>query len=267
MAQGLKERCIADFGEQWSKYTDNSGFYGSLELFRDIFHPLLVPEEVAGCRVAEIGSGAGRIVGMLLEAGASHVTAVEPSPAIEVLRANVRGKENRVALLHCPGEGLPPSRDLDYVFSVGVLHHIPDPAPVVRAAYHALRSGGRIVVWLYGYEGNEAYLAVARPLRVITRCLPHPVLATLVWLLDIPLLAYVALCRVLPLPLRDYMCSVVSRLDGTKRRLTVYDQLNPAYAKYYRRQEAIDLLRDGGFVDVTAHHRHGYSWSVTARKP
>ena len=40
----IQERTVADFGDQWGRYTDNSGFYGSLELFQDVFGPLLAPE-------------------------------------------------------------------------------------------------------------------------------------------------------------------------------------------------------------------------------
>jgi SAM-dependent methyltransferase len=267
MTQSLKERSIADFGEQWTRYRDNDGFYGSAEMFADMFAPLLAPEEVAGRRVAEIGSGAGRIVNMLLGAGAAHLTAVEPSQACETLRENTRRYGGRVTVLQASGEHLPPSGDLDYVFSVGVLHHIPEPAPVVRAAYRALRPGGRIAIWLYGKEGNRLYLALAQPLRCVTRRLPHPLLAGLVWLIDVPLVAYIALCRFLPLPLRGYMRRIMVRLDGPKRRLTVYDQLNPAYAKYYTRDEAEALLRDAGFVDVRSHHRHHYSWSLVGTRP
>lgn len=47
----------------------------------------------------------------------------------------------------------------------------------------------------------------------------------------------------------------------------IYDQLNPAYAKYYRRDEARALLEDAGFQDVRLHHRHGYSWTVLGTHP
>src|SRR5262249_61229773 len=107
-----------------------------------------------------MGSGTGRIAAILRSAGVAHLVAVEPSAAFEVLRENLAGQRDRVTLLRLTGDAAPPSGDLDYVFSIGVLHHIPDPAPVVRAAYAALRPGGRIAVWLYGREGNAAYLSV-----------------------------------------------------------------------------------------------------------
>lgn len=267
MGRSLADRTIADFGEQWTTYRDSEGYYGSPEILGDMFGPLLALADVSGRRVMEIGSGTGRIARILLGAGARHLTAVEPSAAFEVLRDNLRDQADRTALLRTTGDAVPPTGDMDFVFSIGVLHHIPDPDPVVRAAFGALRPGGRLAVWLYGREGNALYLGLLTPARALTRRLPHRVLEALVRVVDVPLLAYVALCRALPLPLAGYMRDVVARLDGPKRRLTVYDQLNPAYAKYYTRDEAHALLARAGFQDVALHHRHGYSWAVVGTKP
>ena len=101
------DQTIDDFGSQWLRYRDNEGYYGSLELFEDILSPLLKPDEVKGCRVAEIGSGTGRIVNMLLAAGAKHVIAVEPSDAFEVLCRNISDPE-RVTCLKTTGDQIPP---------------------------------------------------------------------------------------------------------------------------------------------------------------
>jgi SAM-dependent methyltransferase len=261
------ERTIADFGEQWTRYTDNEGYYGSLELFADICGPLLATSELAGKRVAEIGSGSGRIVDMLLAAGAGHVLAVEPSEGFETLRRNTARHGDRVECLRVTGEDLPRGRDLDYVVSIGVLHHIPEPGPVVAAAFAALRPGGRMLVWLYGHEGNEAYLGVVQPLRRVTTRLPAPALAALAHGLNAGLSVYMRLCRTLPLPLRDYLNNNLAKFSRDKRFLVVYDQLNPAFARYYRQDEARRLLEDAGFTDVRLHHRHGYSWTVIGTKP
>ena len=258
-------KSINDFGRQWSIYRDNEGYYGSLELFEDILHPFLKPAEMEDSKVAEIGSGSGRIVNMLLRAGAKHVIAVEPSDAFEVLCNNIEKRE-RVTLLKIAGDQLPAYGNLDYVFSIGVLHHIPDPTPVVNAAFKALRPGGHFLVWLYGKEGNRLYLALIRPLRGLTKRLPHFMLASLVEIIYWPLVLYIKFCYSLPLPLRDYMLSVLEKMSPAKRRLIIYDQLNPSYAKYYTREEAEKLLIDGNFENIQIHHRHGYSWTVIGTK-
>jgi SAM-dependent methyltransferase len=266
MNDALRDKTIRDFGEQWQAYQNNDGYYASRELIEDIISPFLLPEELKGARVADIGSGAGRIVMMLLAAGVQHVLAVEPSEAYEVLVKNLDDRQEAVTFLRARGDEVPPSGDLDYVFSIGVLHHIPHPLPVVRAAYQALKPGGKIIVWLYGQEGNRLYLALSSSLRLVTVRMPHWLLAALVRVLDPPLVLYMKACRRLPLPLRHYMTKVMGRLDGKARRLVIYDQLNPAWAKYYTRAEALALLRDGGFKSVAAHHRHGYSWTVVGTR-
>jgi SAM-dependent methyltransferase len=262
----LTERTIDDFGEQWTKYSDNVGYYASRDLLTDVFGPLLSLDDVRGRRVAEIGAGTGRFVRLFAEAGAAHIVALEPSAAMAPLQRNTRDLA-QVTYLQQPGDQLAASGDLDYVFSIGVLHHIPDPAPVVAAARGALKPGGTVAVWLYGKEGNGFYLLLLGALLGLTRRLPHALLAALVWVLYGPLWIYMQASRILPLPLAKYMTEVLLRLDGPRRRLVLYDQLNPAYAKYYTEAEARDLIENAGFEDVRLYHRHGYSWSVVARKP
>ncbi len=259
------EQTIRDFGEQWTKYRQNDGYYASTAMLRDILEPLVQVETLRDASVAEIGSGSGRIVGMLLAAGARRVVAVEPSDAFYVLRENTAGDADRVEYVHGPGEQLPLDRELDFILSIGVLHHVPEPRPIVERAYAALRPGGKFAVWLYGREGNELYLAVAEPLRRVTTRLPHPALAAVTWALFPPLRAYARACEHVRLPMSAYMTDVIGKLSNEALRLNIYDQLNPRYAKYYRRDEAVALLGDV-FDDVEIHHRHGYSWTVVGHK-
>jgi hypothetical protein len=67
--------------------------------------------------------------------------------------------------------------------------------------------------------------------------------------------------------LKEYVSHVFGKMSPEKQKLIIYDQLNPAYAKYYTRPEAEKLLKDKKFVNVRIHHRHGYSWTVIGTKP
>lgn len=263
----LNSKTIADFGEQWLEYPKNTGYWASLDCLRDIFGPLHEVESLNGKYVAEIGSGAGRIVNMLLDAGASRVVAIEPAKCFPLLCQNVRRRANRVIAVHAEGEVIREYTDLDFVCSIGVLHHITDPERIVRACVSALKPGGKVLIWLYGQEGNETYLAFSSPLRALTTKLPHWGLELLTTALTPLLVAYKQLCKVFPLPMRTYMLNHIDRLDQLQIRQTIYDQLNPAYAKYYKRQEAIALLQDNGFINVQCYHRHKYSWTVVGEKP
>ena len=98
-------------------------------------------------RVADIGAGNGRFALTLLEAGAREVVAVEPSCSIEVIHEKAKQFPDGVLQpLHAAGDQLPPLGDFDVIISLGVVHHIEEPEPVVSAAYAALRPGGKFIV-------------------------------------------------------------------------------------------------------------------------
>lgn len=253
---------IEDFGSQWTRYTDNSGYYGSKDLLADIIEPLVPVDSLKDLRVAEIGSGSGRIILMLMNAGVKSALAIEPSEAMKVVKENTLEFADRIEYLQAPGEKIPKGKDLDLIVSIGVLHHIPDPAPVVKAAKDALKNGGEMFIWLYGKEGNEIYLLITKILRAVTTWMPDSLLGAFSWILDLLLDPYIFLCKFLHMPMKKYFLGHYAKLSRDKRRLTIFDQLNPAYAKYYTKKEAYDLLANAGFKDITLHHRHGYSWSV-----
>ncbi|MGQ0659175.1 MAG: class I SAM-dependent methyltransferase [Chromatiales bacterium] len=260
---------IRDFGTQWTTYSDTAGFFGSADLLADFIGPFPI-SNFRGAAVVDIGAGTGRHVRALLEAGAAKVVAVEPSESIRVIIERVAEQyPDKVVALNVRGDELPARADMDYVISIGVMHHIPDPVPVVRAAYGALKPGGKFIVWLYGKEGNELYLLLVTPLRWLTKHLPHKAVAGLAWLLDIPLAGYIRLCRAIPSlgwPLREYMTEILGKLPADKRRLVIYDQLKPHYARYYSRAAALALLQTAPFK-VEIHRRRGYSWVVIGTKP
>lgn len=262
----LRNRTIRDFGVQWQAFDDiDHGYYGREEL-ADILHPFLAESDLTGARIGEIGAGTGRITRMLLLAGAARVEAFEPSDAFDVLVRELRNFDN----CHCHklrGDQIPPDLGVDLLLSIGVVHHIPDPQEVLVAARKALRPGGRILIWIYGREGNRLYLAVAEPVRKLTRILPSGLLSLLAWWTTPLLWLYTRLAFVLPLPMRAYMKEVLSKLTFRQLHANIFDQLHPAYAKYYTQNEARALLSESGFVDVELHHRHGYSWTVTGKRP
>jgi SAM-dependent methyltransferase len=266
----VAERTINDFGDQWTRFVSNDGFYGSKELFADIVGPAIGLDELVGKKVLDVGSGTGRIVSMLIAAGADHVTAVEPSDAFYALEKNValirHQTDQDVLCLRVAGDQMNLPYSYDVAFSIGVLHHIPDPDPVMRKVHAALVPGGKFVVWLYGKEGNGLYLFIIEPLRKLTQYLPHPVLMGIVWVLYPILLLYRQVCRLVKLPLSDYIVNVLFRMAPEKRRLVIYDQLNPAYAKYYTENEAADLMRRAGFSGVSVLSRRGYSWIAVGEK-
>ncbi len=261
----IEAQTIKDFGEQWVAFPQNEGYYASPAVLADIFGPLENVENLKDKTVADVGAGSGRIARILCELGAKMVYAVEPSAAMEKCKEYTRLFVQQITYLPERGDDWTAS-NLDYVLCIGVLHHIHDPLPVLKNFHRNLKSGGKCITWLYGYEGNEAYLRIFEPLRKLTTKIPHFALTALSWFLLPWLKLYAFFCRFLPLPMHAYMREHIARIDTVAQKITIYDQLNPTWAMYYRKQEILDLFAKGGFDKVELYHRHGYSWTVLATK-
>ena len=67
-----------------------------------------------------------------------------------------------------------PPESVDVAFSVGVLHHTPDPKRCFFELVRRVRPGGRVIAWVYGRENNGWIVHGISPLReAITSRLPH----------------------------------------------------------------------------------------------
>jgi len=263
----VRDQTIRDFGDQWLSYTNNTGYYNSQALLADILGPEFNITSLRGSKIIDIGSGTGRIVNMLMSTGADKVIAIEPSESFIILKRNTEQFGDTVSCLNIRGDEIPKGLNADFVISIGVIHHIPDPNPVIKAAFNALRSGGQIILWVYGREGNELYLIFTGVLRKLTTKIPHFLLVSLSWIIVEFAGIYSQMCRLFPLPMNNYFRNVYSKLSWSVKVLIVYDQLNPAYAKYYFKEEAVSLLSGSGFKKIVCSHRHGYSWTIIGYKP
>jgi hypothetical protein len=61
------------------------------------------------------------------------------------------------------------------------------------------------------------------------------------------------------------MANNYSKCGREKKKYILFDQLNPEYAKYYKKREITQLLEECGFSDIKINPVFNYSWTVIAR--
>ena len=139
----------------------------------------------------------------------------------------------------------------DLIYSIGVLHHLPDPQAGFREPLRYLRPGGTIAVWLYGYENNGFVRHVVEPLRrVSTTDSAARSCAPLAWPLALGFHGVAkGIYRPLDgtrvgrsLPLDEYMSSVAD-FSFRQNYGIVFDQLVAPTAAYIRGPELERLVR------------------------
>jgi SAM-dependent methyltransferase len=156
------------FGYQWTTFSEMACDFQ--ENFWNYLHPA-TPEFFRGRLGLDAGCGFGRHLYHAASCGA-EIVGMDLSQAIESSYQNTRQFPN-VHLVQ--GDIYAPpfaSGTFDFVYSVGVLHHLPDPERGVRTLVPLVRPDGSMFVWLYSKKRRFLNLGL-ECLRSVTTRLPY----------------------------------------------------------------------------------------------
>lgn len=121
----------------------------------------------AGLRVLDVGCGNGYVLKQYARFGASVAGVDLTQTAVDLCKARFEQAGLAGDFRVTDGERLPfDDASFDIACSMGVLHHIEDPRPMIAEMHRVLKPGGRIILMLY-YRGSWKYHVVLRLKRLI----------------------------------------------------------------------------------------------------
>ena len=265
--EAVKLETASRFADEWLHWSDLRDYYQQ-EFFAWL--DPLTPADFAGKTVFEGGCGKGRHTALVASLGATNIVSVDLGESAFVAFAHTRHLPNAHVVI---GDLLrPPVRPaFDLAFSVGVLHHLPDPAAGFASLASRVREGGRVAFWVYGYEGNEWITRYVDPVRKgVTSHLPAGLLRAACVPPSLFLWGAIKLLyRPGPdgrgpvrLPYGDYFASMYD-YPFDEIHANVFDQLVTPVAYYLKEDDVRSWLRSG-FRDVQVRWHRGYSWTGVA---
>jgi SAM-dependent methyltransferase len=142
-----------NFGEQWNRFRRiQLDSVSSKSISRDRFlaETGWTAEEIKGKVLLDAGCGAGRFAEIALECGA-RVVAVDLSVAAVACRTTLdRFDPNDYLVLRADLFDLPLREHVfDGIYSLGVLHHTPDPLRGIDELVRFLKPSARLATWIY----------------------------------------------------------------------------------------------------------------------
>lgn len=240
-------RATADaFGWQWNHFDEITPDHERQFL---AWAAPVTAADFAGRIVLDAGCGKGRHLACAVKFGAAQAVGVDLSDAVEAAWRNVRHLPQahvvQADIHRLPFRG----EAFDVAYSVGVLHHLPDPKRGFDAIVPLVRRGGRLIAWVYGREGNGWIVRFVTPLREqLTSRMPRRALRLLsavvagALLLPPLRLLYGPLHRAAPrlsariLPYEAYL-SQVSTFSLRELTTIVFDHLVAPTSHYLTRKE------------------------------
>ncbi|RJR49552.1 MAG: methyltransferase domain-containing protein [Desulfobacteraceae bacterium] len=261
----LLSKTQESFGYQWTVFSE------MICDFRDNFWNYLypaTPEYFKGRLGLDAGCGFGRHIYHAASCGAEMV-GIDLSRAIDSTYQNTKQFKN-VHLVQADIYELPfqPST-FDFAYSIGVLHHLPDPARGVQSVAAMVKTNGTFSLWLYSSTRRISNFLL-EGVRAVTIRLPHPLVNAisfvgavldrygLVWpyliMRRLPLLGEL-LERLTPARIRMY-----SHYPFQVLHADWFDRLAAPIRFYYSEQEVRDLLQGADIVEIQTSPTGYYGW-------
>lgn len=248
------ETYVASFGRQWNRYDvardeeDEATF-----ALKTGVHP----RDLVGKLVLDAGCGGGRYAQLVGRFGAK-VVGVDLSSAVEKAAALCANLPN-VTIVQADLLNLPLAEAaFDFAFSIGVMHHSPDPRRAFAQVAARVKPGGRLAVWLYRRNTlpqewlNSSLRAVSSqlPARVL-----EPICVGMGALGSVPGLKQTL----------NKMANFSNHPDWTLRVCDNFDWYAPRYQSHHTVDELQAWFRAEGFDDLQilppAKQGRAYRWA------
>jgi len=252
-ASNVDRETVKGFGREWSTFTQCAlADSERKELFDRYF--CLIDWSQKPRRCLDMGCGSGRWAVLAAPLVDELVAADASREALEVARRNVRA--HNVSFVECRPENLPfPDGHFDLIFSLGVLHHLPDTAGAIRSLARKLRPGGTLLLYLYyAFDTRPAWFRALwkvsdRARRLITRA-PFPVRYALSQVIAV--LVYWPLARAakyLPLP-DSWPLQFYAERSFYTMRTDALDRFETMLEKRFTRPQVTAMMDSAGLTDI-----------------
>jgi ubiquinone/menaquinone biosynthesis C-methylase UbiE len=197
---------------------------------------------------------------MLVAARVRHLHLLDASPAaLAVARENLRGADN-VSFHNASVGDIPlPDASLDFAFSLGVLHHVPDTAAAIRSVAAKLKPGAPFLLYLYYAFDNRPrwYRSLWRTSEVLrTRVshLPHAarraVSESIAGLVYWPLARAAQAAALNPIDSRNWPLAFCCDKSVYVMRTDAYDRFGTQLEQRFTRAEIERMMRDAGLDNI-----------------
>ena len=190
MKENIDKSVVSDFGREWDKFDQSAVSLqeqnNSFNKYFSLFPWDILPENAEGF---DLGCGSGRWAYFCApKVGKLHC--IDPaSLALDVAKVKLANYDNCV--FHHVGVDDIPMKDesMDFGYSLGVLHHIPDTLDGLKKCTNKLKEGAPFLAYIYYSFDNK------------------PKWYKLVWQLTVPFRLFIS---ILPFPLKYIFCQIIA---------------------------------------------------------
>jgi SAM-dependent methyltransferase len=268
----IDDATVAGFGDEWTRFNQDGLSHEAREQIFDDYFSIFpweaLPPDAVG---ADVGCGSGRWAAVVAPRVKQLLLLDASDDALAVARKNLADAPN--VRFEQASVGSLPLEDatLDFAYSLGVLHHVPNTAAAIRSISEKLKPGAPFLVYLYYSFDNRStlYRGIWRASDVVRRIVSNMPFGLRYWVSQaLAMILYWPLARTALLldwleicpgswPLAYYKDKpfYVLRTDALDRFGTRLEQR-------FSRAEIRIMLEEAGFVGIRFSDKQPYWCAV-----
>jgi SAM-dependent methyltransferase len=227
----LQKKTQKSFGFQWVNFSEMSCDFK--ENFLNYINPV-PPEFFKGKFGLDAGCGFGRHIYSAVLFGAKMV-GMDFSDAINSTRKNTAMLKN---LYLVRGDIYSPpfvEKTFDFVYSIGVLHHLPDPEKGFHCLLRYVKKDGSIFIWVYS-DHRKLMNCALEIVRAVTTRIPLPLLKLICFLFSMVDYLVISCFRLLSNTV--ILGKLVNRLNLDRIKVYMSYPFQVVYADWFDRLSA-----------------------------
>jgi SAM-dependent methyltransferase len=267
-------KTVESFGQEWNKFHDFSE--KEINKIGDDYFDIVGPEHIKKSTMAlDVGCGSGRWA-KYLSPNVGFIEAIDPSNAV-FAASSLLEKEKNIRITQAGVDSIPfQDNSFDFVYSLGVLHHLPNTKLAISRCFEKLKPKGWFLIYLYYNLDNRGifYRLIfnfSNLLRVVISQLsetPKKVICDLIAaIIYWPLARFSFLIgkvtsgfsKKLPLSYYGDLSFKIMRNDSL-------DRFGTPLEKRFSKDEIEKMLTDVGFVNIKFSEKAPY-WHAISQKP
>jgi ubiquinone/menaquinone biosynthesis C-methylase UbiE len=274
--RNVDTRVTDGFGREWSTFTQGSSDLKADErqrLFDQYFRIFPWKDLPTNAEGLDAGCGTGRWALQVAER-VGHLHLLDASEeALSVAKKNLTGGNVTFHLASVSEIPLPDS-SLDFAYSLGVLHHVPDTAAALHHIATKLRPGAPFLVYLYYALDNRpiwfraiwkltnlARLLISRLPASLKLATSQIIAAAIYW----PVARFCAVLSAIGIATRSIPLEAYKDCSFYTMRTDAYDRFCTSLEKRFTRSQIEQMLRETGF-DQIVFSDHVPFWCAVARR-
>ena len=257
--QNQDKNTVEGFGDEWSRFDQSDLPEDEQRLLFDEYFSVFPWKYISKDSVGfDLGCGTGRWA-KFIAPNVKKLICIDPSNALDIAKKNLSNFDNCVFDSATVDEMPMQDNSMDFGYSLGVLHHVPDTALGIKQCVKKLKIGAPLLLYLYYRFDNRPWWFrliwfVTDLLRRIVSKMPYKlryfssqIISIIVYL---PLARFALFLEKLNFNVSNFPLSSYKNLSFYTMRTDALDRFGTRLEQRFTRKEIKNMMQNAGLENI-----------------